>query len=103
MSGGGQALTAQRLLRYIDDFLLVTTDLGRAKRFVKTMAAGFPEYGAHVSPAKSLLSFEMVQDGLSLPVAPTASDGHCCKWVFEEAQLRFPLLWFLDRHADTRL
>lgn len=53
----------QRLLRYIDDFLLITPSLSTAERFVSRMNEGFPAYGAFVSPSKTLLSFECLGKG----------------------------------------
>lgn len=66
----------QFLLRMIDDFLLVTTDLPLAEKFLQVMHtgmfplssiressrqrephAGFPDYGCHIAPEKSLTSF----------------------------------------------
>jgi hypothetical protein len=44
-------------LRYIDDFLFISDDLFTARRFVDVMSKGFPAYGAHISPGKTLLSF----------------------------------------------
>ncbi|KAL1408231.1 Telomerase reverse transcriptase [Vanrija albida] len=66
-----------RLLRYIDDFLLVTDDYAVARRFVETMHHGFPDYGAFVSPNKTLLSFELAPGGLAAPVAPVHRNGSC--------------------------
>lgn len=43
----------------------MTDDLYTAKRFVDVMRTGFPEYGAFISPAKTLLSF----DCPSMPLA----------------------------------
>ncbi|KAK6841330.1 oxoglutarate iron-dependent oxygenase [Apiospora arundinis] len=48
------------LLRLIDDFLLITTDKGKAARFVETMHRGVPEYGVQVNPAKTLVNFDLV-------------------------------------------
>ncbi|KAI5453708.1 Telomerase reverse transcriptase [Naganishia albida] len=45
------------LLRMIDDFLLVTTDFSQADKFLQVMQAGFPDYGCHIAPEKSLASF----------------------------------------------
>lgn len=53
----------QKLLRYIDDFLLITPSLSIAERFVSRMNEGFPAYGAYVSPGKTLLSFEFLGKG----------------------------------------
>lgn len=47
------------LLRLIDDFLLITTDRGKAARFVETMHRGVPEYGVQVNPAKTLVNFDL--------------------------------------------
>lgn len=47
------------LIRYIDDFLFITTDIKRAKSFMEMMHKGFIEYGAVISPTKSLVNFEM--------------------------------------------
>lgn len=56
-------LISQKLLRYIDDFLLITPTLDIAQRFVRRMKEGFPEYGAFVSAGKTLLSFECLAAG----------------------------------------
>ena len=56
-------LIGQKLLRYIDDFLLITPKLDTAQRFVRRMKEGFPEYGAFVSTGKTLLSFECLGAG----------------------------------------
>ncbi|KAL7424993.1 Telomerase reverse transcriptase [Cryptotrichosporon argae] len=64
-----------RLLRYIDDFLLVTDDYAVARRFVDTMLAGFPAYGAFVSPSKTLVSFEHAGKSGSVPVCAIGARG----------------------------
>jgi telomerase reverse transcriptase len=46
------------LLRLIDDFLYITLDKDKAKKFLQTMHNGNPEYGAFVNPEKSLVNFE---------------------------------------------
>lgn len=58
------------LLRLVDDFLLVTTDRARARRFAAVLHRGVPEYGVHVSPHKSLANF-----ALSVPPAGGGDDG----------------------------
>lgn len=68
-------------MRYIDDFLLITDDYGIARRFVHIMSKGFPEYGAFVSPSKTLLSFELAPGGQAAPVANIATGGSCCKLI----------------------
>ncbi|XP_073405966.1 telomerase reverse transcriptase isoform X2 [Dendrobates tinctorius] len=44
-------------LRLIDDFLLVTPHLNEAKRFLRTLAAGIPEYGCSISLDKTVVNF----------------------------------------------
>ncbi|KAK9770635.1 putative Telomerase reverse transcriptase [Seiridium cardinale] len=61
------------LLRLIDDFLLVTTDEAKASRFIEVMHAGIPEYGVTVNPSKTVVNFDLVIDGVSVP--KVASDA----------------------------
>lgn len=51
------------LLRMIDDFLLITTNAGHAKRFLQIMHGGLPAYGVHVNPDKTLANFEATING----------------------------------------
>ncbi|CAJ0924753.1 unnamed protein product, partial [Ranitomeya imitator] len=44
-------------MRLIDDFLLVTPHLDEAKRFLRTLAAGIPEYGCSISLDKTVVNF----------------------------------------------
>ncbi|KAK7690659.1 hypothetical protein QCA50_005758 [Cerrena zonata] len=46
------------LLRLIDDYLFVTTSPGRARKFLKVMKEGHPEYGCFISRDKTLANFE---------------------------------------------
>jgi telomerase reverse transcriptase len=55
------------LLRLIDDFILITTDQNKARRFVGIMYQGFPQYGVTVAPAKSLANFSMSVQGTAVP------------------------------------
>ncbi|OBZ72156.1 Telomerase reverse transcriptase [Grifola frondosa] len=48
----------QMLLRLIDDYLLVTTSLPRAGKFLDMMIQGHPEYGCFISVDKTLTNFE---------------------------------------------
>ena len=54
---GGGGSSSSVLLRLIDDFLLITTDKGKAQRFAAVLHRGVPEYGVQVSPKKSLANF----------------------------------------------
>ncbi|EAQ93265.1 hypothetical protein CHGG_01500 [Chaetomium globosum CBS 148.51] len=55
------------LMRLIDDFLLITTDRDKARKFVEVMHGGLPEYGVVVNAAKSLANFELVVGGVEVP------------------------------------
>ncbi|RKF53490.1 Telomerase reverse transcriptase [Golovinomyces cichoracearum] len=54
------------LLRLTDDFLLITTNLWHAKKFLKVMYKGFPSYGLKVSPPKTLVNFDISINGQRL-------------------------------------
>ncbi|XP_010190451.1 PREDICTED: telomerase reverse transcriptase, partial [Mesitornis unicolor] len=45
------------LIRLIDDFLLVTPHLMQARTFLRTLAAGIPEYGFLINPNKTVVNF----------------------------------------------
>lgn len=63
-SGDDQTL----LLRWVDDFLLMTTDPDVATTFLHNLTAGFPEYGASVSVAKTCINFDAwAPDGARMP------------------------------------
>lgn len=55
------------LMRLIDDFLLVTSDVQLARRFLRVMTKGYPAYGVSVNPAKSLVNFTASVDGIQIP------------------------------------
>lgn len=46
------------LLRYVDDFLLISTELEDAKAFLRSMARGFADYGVSVNSSKTVVNFE---------------------------------------------
>jgi len=71
------------LMRLIDDFLLITTDRGKAERFVEVMTAGVPEYGVTVNPKKSLVNFDMVVGGEPVPRPEGVRDRfpYCGLWI----------------------
>uniref|UniRef100_A0A8C5T0G0 Telomerase reverse transcriptase n=1 Tax=Malurus cyaneus samueli TaxID=2593467 RepID=A0A8C5T0G0_9PASS len=50
------------LIRLIDDFLLLTPDLMKARTFVRTLAAGIPEYGLLINQKKTVVNFPL--DGI---------------------------------------
>ncbi|XP_005517415.1 PREDICTED: telomerase reverse transcriptase [Pseudopodoces humilis] len=45
------------LIRLIDDFLLLTPHLMKARTFVRTLATGIPEYGLLINPNKTVVNF----------------------------------------------
>lgn len=56
------------LVRWVDDFLFLTVCPDAAAAFVARVHAGFPDYGAAVSAAKTALNFGAVDgDGVPLP------------------------------------
>ena len=59
--------TDSLLMRFVDDFLLVTNDLNQAMQFLKTMLLGHPTYGVVVNPSKSLVNFTASIDGTHIP------------------------------------
>lgn len=55
------------LMRLIDDFLLITSNVDLAIRFLQVMLKGHPAYGVTVNPAKSLVNFTTSVDGIQIP------------------------------------
>ncbi|EXJ79003.1 hypothetical protein A1O3_08504 [Capronia epimyces CBS 606.96] len=55
------------LLRLIDDFLLVTTDDGLARKFLDVMVRGSEKYGIIVNAEKSLANFDVSIQGRKVP------------------------------------
>ena len=55
------------LLRLIDDFLVITTNIEIAKRFIQVMHAGIRDFGVEVNIAKSLTNFACDLDRRSVP------------------------------------
>lgn len=59
--------TKSLLMRFVDDFLLITTDINQAMQFLETMLHGNPSYGVVVNPSKSLVNFTASVDGTHIP------------------------------------
>ena len=55
------------LLRLVDDFLLITSNIDLAVRFLHCMLRGHPTYGLTVNLTKSLTNFSAAVDGLQTP------------------------------------
>ncbi|KAF4829078.1 Telomerase reverse transcriptase [Colletotrichum tropicale] len=66
------------LLRLIDDFLLISTSQRKARKFVKVMHGGVPEYGVAVNPNKTLVNFDLELGGVKVPRALKASPFPYC-------------------------
>lgn len=63
------------LLRLVDDFLLVTSDVDVAVRFLRCMLRGHPAYGITVNASKSLTNFSTAVEGAQIPRLDRAD--HC--------------------------
>ncbi|KAG9304023.1 hypothetical protein G9A89_005933 [Geosiphon pyriformis] len=53
------------LLRWVDDFLYISTDKAQAIRFLRLMNEGHPEYGCFINPEKTLANFDHEEVKLS--------------------------------------
>nr|QTW21094.1 telomerase reverse transcriptase isoform 1 [Prorhinotermes simplex] len=61
------------LIRVVDDYLFITTDLDRAARFLKVMKGGFPEYGCSVN--------NKTQTNVPLEPGPVCTEVAYCGYV----------------------
>ena len=52
------------LLRYTDDFLLITREAEVAKAFLTVMERGVPEYNCHINRDKTGRNFEILPNGV---------------------------------------
>ncbi|XP_077404744.1 telomerase reverse transcriptase [Vanacampus margaritifer] len=57
----GMAGIKGRLMRLVDDFLLITPNLNEAQHFLKVLLAGIPQYGLAVNPQKVAVNFPLPQ------------------------------------------
>jgi hypothetical protein len=64
------------LMRFVDDFLLIITDLQAAKNFITAMHGGFEEYGILVNANKTKSSFPMDGDGSDM-IYGMYTNTHC--------------------------
>ncbi|GAA5841755.1 hypothetical protein JCM5353_007420 [Sporobolomyces roseus] len=67
------------LMRYVDDFMFVTTKKHLAVRFLQIMHRGIPEYGCFISTEKRLTNFDVsLEDGEVVPPLADGEDfGYC--------------------------
>jgi telomerase reverse transcriptase len=71
------------LLRLLDDFLLISINEEYARRFVRVMHKGHPEYGVVIRPSKSLANFDVTTEE-GTRIARSGSDGkfpYCGIWI----------------------
>ncbi|XP_055453965.1 telomerase reverse transcriptase isoform X3 [Psammomys obesus] len=64
------------LLRFVDDFLLVTPHLVQAKAFLRALVRGIPEYGCMINLQKTMVNFP-VETGDLGGAAPPQLPAHC--------------------------
>jgi hypothetical protein len=51
------------LLRFVDDFLLITREPEVAKKFLTTLEQGVPAYNCRINAAKTSTNFDILPDG----------------------------------------
>lgn len=90
------------LLRLIDDFLLISTDRGKASRFVQVMHRGMPEYGVTVSPHKSLVNFELAVDGRPVARLPAGAGSSSASFPYCGTRLDCQTLEIAKDRAGAR-
>lgn len=76
------------LIRLIDDFLLITTDLSTARNFLKTMTQPHEDYGITVNPQKTLANFEATVNGHKIPRQHGSSDFPYCGMTIDMTSLQ---------------
>ncbi|XP_021089916.1 telomerase reverse transcriptase isoform X1 [Mesocricetus auratus] len=64
------------LLRFVDDFLLVTPHLVQAEAFLRALVRGIPEYGCMINLQKTVVNFP-VDAGTLDGTAPHQLPAHC--------------------------
>ncbi|DAA73918.1 TPA_exp: putative Telomerase reverse transcriptase [Trichophyton benhamiae CBS 112371] len=62
-----QASAPVLLMRYVDDYLLISTDRRLAERFLQVMLDGDEEFGISVAPEKTLVNFDVNIAGRHIP------------------------------------
>ncbi|TKY90997.1 hypothetical protein EX895_000996 [Sporisorium graminicola] len=60
LASGGSSKRHSLLMRYTDDFLLITTSKRVATKFYTVMRDGHPDYGCFISPEKTLTNFDLL-------------------------------------------
>ncbi|PAV16223.1 telomerase reverse transcriptase [Pyrrhoderma noxium] len=80
------------LLRLIDDYLFITTDIEEARQFLQIMERGHPEYGCFISRDKTLTNFDhrvgdISQNDLSAVLHPEDQLFPWCGYLFDTRNL----------------
>ncbi|KAE9288033.1 hypothetical protein PF001_g20705 [Phytophthora fragariae] len=70
----------EELFRYTDDFMYITTDLKRARRFFDVMHEGNEEYGCFVNLAKSQANFKAVDGEQQASGSGAQESERCISW-----------------------
>ncbi|CCM03069.1 uncharacterized protein FIBRA_05189 [Fibroporia radiculosa] len=89
------------LLRMIDDYLFVTTDISKARKFLAMMAKGHPDYGCFISRDKTLTNF--VDDPSTSITEPHQQSNNILHMVPSDTHER--ILYYSDygRYNETYL
>ncbi|XP_061118802.1 telomerase reverse transcriptase [Conger conger] len=75
------------LMRLIDDFLLITPDLGKAQTFLTTLQGGVAEYGCFVNPQKVAVNFPLEDGYPDVQVLPSRSLFPWCGLLVDTSTL----------------
>ncbi|KAJ8407974.1 hypothetical protein AAFF_G00262020 [Aldrovandia affinis] len=75
------------LMRLVDDFLLITPDLGKAQTFLKTLQGGVAEYGCFINPQKVAVNFPLPDDCPDVQVLPSGSLFPWCGLLVDPSTL----------------
>ncbi|GAA6058467.1 hypothetical protein JCM3770_002740 [Rhodotorula araucariae] len=94
------------LLRYVDDFLFISTDRERAGRFLSVMDHGIPEYGCNISAEKRLTNFDIaLKEGEVVPPLKEGEDFPWCGLAIDPATLevRFNTALTMEKDIHDQL
>ncbi|CAO2592048.1 Telomerase reverse transcriptase [Lemmus lemmus] len=90
------------LLRFVDDFLLVTPHLVQAKAFLRALVHGIPEYGCMINLQKTMVNFP-VETGTLDGAAPRQLPACClfpwCGLLLDTQTLE--VFWDYSSYAQT--
>ncbi|KAJ1919740.1 hypothetical protein H4219_001769 [Mycoemilia scoparia] len=79
------------MLRFVDDFLIITLDKNKAIRFMDLMTQGFPDYGCIINPEKTLSNFDPRSVGDSNDVTKSGPISRAgfpwCGFIIDEKSL----------------